>query len=163
MKKCSKCNIEKPITDFYSNKARSTKTYSRCIPCEKESIKTFKSKELFFDDSNLSNEVWKYVILDNKVYPYLISNYGRVKIAKTNKLAKPSLDQRGYPQIVLSKDGVRLSRRLHRIVATNYIDNPLNKREVNHINGNKEDNSVYNLEWVTSKENISHALINNLR
>lgn len=160
-KKCSCCGITKNKLEFYSNKAKPNGIYSRCIECEKKHIKTFKSIDipLNFD---LKDEKWSYIILNNKVYPYLISNFGRVMLSKNNKIAKPSLDQRGYPQIVLSKNGQRVSRRIHRLVAETFLrDNK--KREVNHIDGNKLNNSVFNLEWVTSKENVSHAIKNGLR
>ena len=56
-----------------------------------------------------------------------------------------SAGHRGYPQYV------------HRMVAETWIDNPNHYRDVNHINGDKDDNSVENLEWVTHSQNIRHA------
>lgn len=59
-------------------------------------------------------------------------------------------------------DGRRRVLKSHRLVAMNFISNPENKPEVNHIDGNKENNHVSNLEWVTTKENIRHAVKNGL-
>jgi hypothetical protein len=59
----------------------------------------------------------------------------------------------------LTKKGISL----HRLVALNYIDNPYNKPQVNHINGIKTDNRVFNLEWVTNQENAIHAIKSGLR
>ena len=63
----------------------------------------------------------------------------------------------GYHCVKLQRLNVRKSVLVHRIVAQAFCSNPNSKREVNHINGNKTDNSANNLEWVTSKENKQHA------
>jgi hypothetical protein len=63
----------------------------------------------------------------------------------------------------LFKNGIRHNFQIHRLVAATYIDNPLNKPQVNHIDGNKSNNHVSNLEWVTQSENIRHAINTGLK
>lgn len=110
-------------------------------------------------------EIWK----DIKGYEgyYQISNFGNVKSLKFNhgtrsKLLKP-FDNEGYTRVKLfiKNNGKRFL--VHRLVAENFIPNPKNKPFVNHIDGNKSNNFVENLEWVTSSENVVHAIQNGLR
>jgi hypothetical protein len=71
-------------------------------------------------------------------------------------------DTKGYIQICLYLDGKRYFKMHHRLIAEEFIPNPLNKSQINHINGIKTDNRICNLEWVTPKENVRHAIDNNL-
>lgn len=104
-------------------------------------------------------EIWK----DIKGYEnrYAVSNLGRVKrlpngkginskclIKSTNRLNKD-----GYVMIVLPNG----ERPLHRLVAETFIPNPENKETVNHIDGNKQNNCLTNLEWATRHEQLIHA------
>ena len=73
------------------------------------------------------------------------------------KYIKQSLKTNGYFQVKLFKDGVRKYYIVHRLVAKTFVPNPDNKPEVNHIDGNKQNNHASNLEWVTSRENQLHA------
>ena len=68
----------------------------------------------------------------------------------------------GYKYITTSVNGVRRNKYVHRLIAEAFCDRPSGCNEVNHINGDKSDNSHTNLEWVTSKENSVHASLNNL-
>ena len=73
------------------------------------------------------------------------------------KILKPEIIKGGYLRVVLMKDSKYKHFSVHRIVAQLFIPNPENKPEVNHKDGNKQNNFVENLEWVTSKENIIHS------
>ena len=63
----------------------------------------------------------------------------------------------GYKKVELAKDGKKKSLRVHRLVATAFIPNPMNKPYINHIDGNRINNCVENLEWCTQHENVVHA------
>ena len=109
-------------------------------------------------------EIWK----DIKGYEgiYQVSNLGKVKSlnykrGKHEKEIKQALNSRGYLEVGLFNGKVK-THRVHRLVAQTFIPNPENKDEVNHIDGNKKNNTVNNLEWNTSKENIHHAWENKL-
>lgn len=79
---------------------------------------------------------------------YQISNLGRIYSKKRRACLKVKrLAGHGYYQVRLSKDGKYVYKNLHRIIAETFIPNPNNLRTVNHINGNKLDNRLENLEW----------------
>jgi hypothetical protein len=89
---------------------------------------------------------------------YLVSETGEIFSAKTNKKRKTSLTNCGYETVVLFNENGRKSRTVHRLVAKAFIcnDDKL-KNQVNHIDGNKTNNNVSNLEWVTMSENMLHS------
>lgn len=114
----------------------------------------------------MKNEIWK----DIEGYEglYQISNLGRVKsLGRKNcsnqclktKILNPSFDnKRGYKRACLCKNNKEKRIMVHLLVAKAFIPNILNKPIINHIDGNKANNSVDNLEWCTYKENSQHAI-----
>lgn len=105
------------------------------------------------------NETWKTVIDFSN---YQISNKGRVINRKKGWYLHPAPNKkrRNYYYISLQQNGKRKNLLLSRLVAIHFIANPLNKTQVNHKNGDKSNNNVNNLEWVTPKENVAHAILN---
>lgn len=96
---------------------------------------------------------------------YEVSNLGRVRslprFGTNGKCVSVDLC-RGYQRVNLWKNGVLTHKLVHRLVAEAFIPNPENKSQVNHIDGNKRNNNVCNLEWVTASENQIHARMNGL-
>lgn len=101
-------------------------------------------------------EIWKNIEdFENK---YMISNYGKVFSKSSNRVIKIYKSKNGYYSVSLSiKKGKQKRFLIHRLVAKHFINNPQNKPQVNHIDGDKSNNHTDNLEWVTAKENVRHA------
>lgn len=109
-------------------------------------------------------EIWKDI--DGYIGIYQVSNMGNVRSLQREEFKcaqgyrvrkgvelKPSQDQKGYLMVNLYKNGKGRSRRVHRLVAEAFIDNPMHLSEINHIDENKKNNVVSNLEWCTSSYN----------
>jgi len=111
------------------------------------------------------NEIWKDIAGYEGLYQ--VSNLGRIKSLPRNgtinleRFIKPRVDS-GYERVWLSKNNKTKPLKISRLVAMAFISNTYNKPEVNHIDGNKLNNCVVNLEWVTKSENIKHAFYSGL-
>lgn len=92
---------------------------------------------------------------------YTISNLGIVRSKLTGIIMKPNITKFGYARINLRKAKSReyKSYFIHRLVATHFLANPKQLPEVNHVDCNRTNNVVTNLEWVTKEENIKHSFI----
>jgi hypothetical protein len=93
---------------------------------------------------------------------YQVSNMGRVKSLRNNIILKPGKYPNGYLFAPLKVNQKQHNKMIHRLVANAFLSNPDQKQEVNHKDGNKQNNIVDNLEWVTRQENIRHAFLHNL-
>lgn len=111
-------------------------------------------------------EIWKDI--PNYEGLYQASNFGRIKsiqyfnhannkIYPREKILKPILNEKGYCRVDLSKSGESKRHRVHRLVAKTFLPNPYNLLEVNHIDGNKQNNNVNNLEWCSRSHNMKEA------
>jgi hypothetical protein len=124
-----------------------------------------KNIHLIPTDNKSSNETWKNIIDYEGLYQ--VSNFGNVKslgneFTRKERLLKLSPQSKGYLTVVLQKNTTRKMVLVHRLVAEYFIPNIDNKPQVNHINGIKTDNRIENLEWVSHRENLNHAIENNL-
>lgn len=99
-------------------------------------------------------EIWKNI---DGYKNYKVSNLGRVKNIKRNKILSPILKSIGYVQFGLSENGKSRCELAHRLVAEAFIPNPENKPQVNHKDGIKNNNVITNLEWNTVSENSLHT------
>ena len=113
-------------------------------------MKTYQNKQL----TDLPNEVWKPIQGHDK---YFVSNLGRIKLFNIDKtIIRTQQVEKGYCRVTLNKSTLRV----HRLVAQEFIPNPNNYPQVNHLNCIKHDNAVENLEWCTAEQNYQHAVLN---
>jgi uncharacterized HNH endonuclease L247 len=101
-------------------------------------------------------EVWKKIFIDEIKTDYSVSNLGNVRNDITGKILSQRIQQ-GYKHVTLAINKKPKSCRVHRLVAAAFIENPDNKPFVNHIDCNRSNNIVKNLEWVTPSENSQKA------
>lgn len=102
-------------------------------------------------------EIWKAVPIAGYSDLYLISNKGRLKNVKRNKIHAICLDRDGYPHYLLCNNKKRKPAKAHRLVAMAFIENPLNLPCINHKDEDKTNNSVDNLEWCTFEYNSNYG------
>lgn len=110
--------------------------------------------------TNIHEEIWKY----HSEYPnHQVSNLGRVKNIKFNKMLNPSTNGYGYKFCMLRHFNGRIKNvRIHKLVMQLFGSIDSIGNQVNHINGIKTDNRIDNLEWVTARQNIIHGFENGL-
>lgn len=124
-----------------------------------DAVNTLKKfPEVWLSLENLPQEEWRDVVGYENYYK--VSNYGRVKSFKrgVQKIFHVAQDKDGYELVNLSGNGRSRNVGVHVLVAEAFINNPKDKPQVNHYNGVKFDNCIWNLEWNTATENAQHAL-----
>ena len=103
-------------------------------------------------------EVWRLAPMNSPHYGhYWVSNLGRVKNEK-GRILKGGLHNKGYHQVCVKLEGVQSTYKTHRLVAIAFIPNPDNLEQINHIDGDKTNNRVDNLEWCDNSYNQLHKV-----
>jgi hypothetical protein len=117
----------------------------------------WKINDKIYDDNNINNN-FKEIITndDNKYSNYKINNNGII-INKNNKKLKYCIRQGYYETNLTSDDGIKKNFKIHRLVAMTFVNNPNNYDIVNHIDQNKLNNDIKNLEWMNHTQNITHS------
>jgi hypothetical protein len=116
---------------------------------------------LDFTTEELANEIWKDVTGYEGVYS--VSSIGRVRrdlavwVHKGGRILNPSRDSRGYHQVKLCLKPSQITFKIHKLVAVAFMGKCPDGLQVNHIDGNKDNNKLSNLEYITGTENIRHA------
>jgi len=172
IKVCNKCGSRSPATAefFYRNKNNYDGLHAECKICASRQNYEYRvmlgqrEREIVQD---LPGEEWEPIV--ERELLYSISNFGRAKRTKSGqhthdgKLLKPALDKDGYQVINLIEDGRRRTLKIHRIVLGSFIGQCPEGMQVNHKDGDKTNNCLENLEYVTPSENMRHALKTGLR
>ena len=139
---------EEPNIVFNSNKQQNENEFNDLVT----SIERYIGNEL---DDDYPDGFTKVKSLEN----YCINEHGLILNIRTRGVVRPSISKKGYLQVCLTNKN---TYSIHRLVALTFIENKENKTEVNHIDGNKLNNHISNLEWNTTQENLEHKRINNL-
>lgn len=104
------------------------------------------------------SEKHNFIPIKDYEHDYAIDCHGHILSLLTDQYVTPSVDTNGYLKVTLMKDGERVVKRVHRLVAEHFLPNDdTSKTVINHIDGNKQNPDVTNLEWCTQQENVQHA------
>lgn len=94
---------------------------------------------------------------------YAVTEDGQVWGYKRKRFLSPTADKDGYLRVSLSKDSQSKTYKIHRLVAEAYLPNPNNLPEVHHIDTNRTNNNISNLQWVSKEENLIDMYIKQLK
>lgn len=107
-------------------------------------------------------ENWRFIEANSD---YMISDHGRILSfkGKSKLIISSTITSKGYEHVAIRQKGIYIGYSVHRLVATAFIPNPRRLPQVNHLDGNKLNNHVANLEWCDAYDNIMHAIRTGLR
>jgi|SaaInl8_200m_RNA_FD_contig_123_4436_length_743_multi_743_in_2_out_2_1 hypothetical protein len=108
--------------------------------------------------ANTWNEIAGYNGLYEVSTSGIVISTGNKSNSKTIKQLKPFVSGSGYPEVILCKDGITKHHTIHRLIMEAFIENTESKPQINHIDGNKTNSVLENLEWVTASENQIHYI-----
>ena len=169
------------FTSHYLNEKRKRYLIGVCGSCSKDfecrvdnkylkqGVPKCKECNRSFMPDYIENDVRKFKVIDGEEFSnilgfegYWINAKGEIVGRKGNKIYHRIIDKKGYEKIILKSKQKTKMLSIHRLVALAFIPNPENKPQVNHIDCDKLNNSVENLEWVTNQENHDHKMKNGL-
>lgn len=141
--------------NWHKDPSKRTKNNNRAVALYFEKKETYMLElENEYSDNNgwsLIFDFPNYRINKDGVVVKLCPSLNKVRFPKFNK------NKNGYPQVNLCHEYKRKYKRIHRLIALSFIDNPNNYKEVNHKDGNKLNWAINNLEWCTRSQNMKHA------
>ena len=107
-------------------------------------------------------ENWRFIEANSD---YMVSDHGRILSfkGKSKLIISSSITAKGYEYVAIRQKGIYVGYSVHRLVATAFIPNPKRLPQVNHLDGNKLNNHVANLEWCDANDNVMHAIRTGLR
>lgn len=158
MKICNLCLKEK--NNFYVSKNSKDGFFKYCKDChnEKSKNKLILKRKKSIELDLLPNEIFKPTLINEN---YLVSNLGRAYVKEhfgsryiSGKFLKLTILKTGYPSIQI--DGKKYL--MHRLIAQVFLKKDINKNFVNHIDSDRSNNKLSNLEWVTFQENVIHGV-----
>ena len=173
---CKKCQETKPINRFSYKKAANGRFYYdlKCRDCKNAQLVNNRVLKNNVDIPDLEGEYWVPII--NYEDHYLISNFFRIKslyrevpfrdsiMRKVAQLRASDANSDGYLQVILTKDKKSKTFCTHILMALSFgLPNPFNLPELNHIDGDKNNCLLDNLEWSTHGDNMRHAVKKGLR
>lgn len=159
-KHCPKCKEVKPLQDFNTDRSRKLGVSSYCRKCNQAHWRT-KNPTPVYDIEDLPNETWADIPDFEGLYS--ASNKGRIKTFPrpsnrlSTKIMQPRLMRGGYHWIQLVKDGTPKWFPVHRLILLAFVGKPpKGKPHVNHLDCNRQNNVVENLEWCSPQDNSNH-------
>jgi hypothetical protein len=178
IKQCSRCLEAKPVSEFYVSKTISDGFTGKCKKCcgyyqldyvnnHKEKVRTYQRE---YQKKRRANKKPKQLAPIPETF-YQIDNYPNYYVSHEkqqvwsrlhNRYLKLFLINCGYYGIGLSNEHGKKNFLFHRVLAETFIPNPNNYPDINHLNGNKLDNTLSNIEWTTPKLNANHAILTGL-